>query len=409
MSTDPSPPAASVEAGAPGHVPALRAFQRLRALDQRLQRVEGAACLAALVVALGLVVVQGALRLLLGDALSAPWLGVAARHVALWFGLLGASLATARGLHPAADVVPRLSAPATRRGLELAACVGGLVVTATLVGVSLVWLLRVVVPEETPLFVVESLRLGVPRWPFLVVVPLALLLITARLALRAALLGEPHAPAPATTAPAGVEAAAPPAGGLRERRTDRAPAQAPPVDPEPSAAAKAETERVPRAAPVSTPPRTKPRPRAGPVGRSTDEIPVYRELADDEDLIEPDMRSTDSSDGIDPVGLRDVEEAVEAVAESARMRGELATPDPDVGSDEGTNARRSEVEPEPGVDPETDDAPLRPASPRPSETARVVAPSSFGPVSDVDRVPPRDATRRVESAEPPGEDPDGAP
>lgn len=159
---------------------------------------------------------------------------------------------------------------------------------------------------------------------------------------------------------------------------------------------------MPRAAPVSTPPRTKPRPRAGPVGRSTDEIPVYRELADDEDLIEPDMRSTDSSDGIDPVGLRDVEDAVEAVAESARVRGELATPDPDVGSDE---AREAAVE----TDPETDDAPVRPAGPRPSETARVVAPSTFGSVSDVDRVPPRDATRRVESKGPPEEDPDGAP
>jgi TRAP-type C4-dicarboxylate transport system permease small subunit len=404
VTTDPTPPAASVEAGAPGHVPALRAFRGLRALDQRLQRAEGWLCLAALLLALALVVVEGALRLLVGDALSAPWLGVAARHVALWFGLLGASLATARGLHPAVDVAPRLAAPATRRGLELAACVGALAVMATLLGVSLVWLLRVVIPEETPLFVVESLKLAVPRWPFLIAVPLALLLITGRLALRAALLGGGEA---AEARPA-VEAAPPPSPqvGQRAGRTDRAPV-APPVVPEPSAAAKAETERVPRATPVSTPPRTKPRPRAGPVGRSTDEIPVYRELADDEDLIEPDMRSTDSSDGIDPVGLRDVEDAVEAVAESARMRGELATPDPDVGSDEGTNARQSEVEPEPGTDPETDDAPARAPGSRPSETARVVAPSSFGSVSDVDRVPPRDATRRVESAEPPGEDQGG--
>ena len=153
--------------------------------------------------------------------------------------------------------------------------------------------------------------------------------------------------------------------------------------------------------PVSTPPRTRPRPRGAPVGRSTDEIPVYRELADDEDLIEPDMRSTDSSDGIDPVGLRDVEDAVEAVAESARMRGELVTPDPDLGSDEGPDPRPPESDAE--TDEDADDGPR----PRPSETARVVAPSSFGSVSDVDRVPPRDATRRVESAEPPGEDPDG--
>ena len=405
MTTDPKPPAASVEAGAPGHVPALRAIQGLRALDQRLQRLEGALCLAALLLTLGLVVVQGALRLLVGDALSAPWLGVAARHVALWFGLLGASLATARGLHPAVDVAPRLAAPATRRGLELAACVGALVVMAALLGVSLVWLVRVVVPEESPLFVVESLQLAVPRWPFLVAVPLALLLITGRLALRAALLGASDAVEPARPAPA-VEAPPQPAVGQREGQTERAPV-VPPVEPEPSAAAKAETERVPRAAPVSTPPRTRPRPRAGPVGQSTDEIPVYRELADAEDLIEPDMRSTDSSDGIDPVGLRDVEDAVEAVAESARMRGELATPDPDVGSDEGANARQSEVEPEPGTDPETDDAPVRRPGSRPSETARVVAPSSFGSVSDVDRIPPRDATRRVESAEPPGEDQGG--
>lgn len=406
MTTDPTPPAANVDAGAPGPVPALRSIRGLRAIDQRLQRIEAALCLAALLLALGLVVVQGALRLLVGEALSAPWLSVAARHVALWFGLLGASLATARGLHPAVDVAPRLAAPATRRGLELAACVGALAVMTALAGVSLVWLLREVVPDVAPLFVVESIQLAVPRWPFLVVVPLALLLISGRLALRAAILGE--AGDPASAAPA--SAAAPPAEPRRrEDATERAPAVKPPAEPEPSAAAKAETERVPRAAPVSTPPRTKPRPRAGPVGRSTDEIPVYRELADDEDLIEPDMRSTDSSDGIDPVGLRDVEEAVEAVAESARMRGELATPDPDVGSDEGSNARGSEVEPEPERDPETDDAPTRAAGPRASETARVVAPSSFGSVSDVDRVPPRDATRRVEPAEPPGEDPDGSP
>lgn len=384
------------DAGLPGPL------RLLRAADRRVQQVEVAACLLAFLLMIGLAFAQVFLRTFRNPGLGLEpigWFDIVARHLVIWVGMLGASLATAEGRHISVEVLPKLLSDAGRKRLDVFLSLVSAAIVGVMLALSLVYMARVQLPSESELFVVERLgHLKVFRWPFLVIVPLGLAIIVWRLLLRAAesvvmttaqfhereaalerevqereraqeadgaaLLVEADRVAAAES---GRPAALTPEAAKDElRRLASGRAEPAPTDPAPPPAAGVpgtETERLPKAGPLT--PRPDPPadgPRAVP-GRSTDEIPVYRDLGDDEDLLEPDARTTDSSDGLEPRADA-AEDAVEAVADTARLHGTQA-------EDEAA---------------EVDD------EPKTGETARMVAPSAIGPAEDIDHVPERSGT-----------------
>ncbi len=368
---------------APPDLPARapRALGLLLRLDRKLQQAEVALCATSLLVMIGLAFAQVLLRTFRTETLQpVAWFDAVARHLVIWVGMLGASLATAEGRHISIEALPKLFGPGGRRRNDILVSAAALVVVGVLLTLSLIYMARVQLPDPAHLFRIDALELDVPRWPFLVIVPAGLAVIGWRFALRAAqslwmtdeefLAREEGLEREVAAADAAREAedaallmaheeqVALGSGRVptlteeqareevrRALHSDRAPAiVAPPAAPEP-------------APPADDPPAPATRPA---VGRSTDEIPVYRELADDDDLSEPATRHggavAESSDGLDvrpaldssdvldqasDVGGGDdlVEDAVERLADTERLKiardpgGSRADDDPVVETD----------------------------------------------------------------------------
>lgn len=356
----------------------------LRRLDLHIQRVEVVLCAGALLWMLLLASLQIALRwgqkAAPGVFAAVDWFDVVARLMVLWVGVLGASLAAAEGRHIAIEFLPKFLSRAGRRRLDAATSLITAGITGLVLALAAIYFVRSVLPDERHLFIVQALELPVPKWPFLLVLPLGLLVITWRFALRgleALLLSEAdyvdreeelakemaeferqrEAEAAAqllaqeerNAAESGRKSTLDPGSArqlVREmlHKSGEAPGPAsPPADPgAPPAAGPAHRPEPPRPAVAAPPQGRQPRPL---VGRSTDEIPVYRDLAEEEDLVEPELRrqeerrvvdSSDmlssTSDMISSDGLSTydelAEDAVESVADTQRLREE---PDEEVG------------------------------------------------------------------------------
>jgi TRAP-type C4-dicarboxylate transport system permease small subunit len=167
----------------------------LRKVDATVQKVEVAVCLGALGVMVVLAFVQVFLRFLQGSALGAfvpdpvAWFDAVARHMVIWVGVLGASLATAEGRHISIEAVPKFLSPRGRRVVEVLVGVASLLVTVLLLVLCWIYLeAQHIEPwlrgEGEPLFVIRALDLHVPRWAFLAVVPVALALMGLRFGVR---------------------------------------------------------------------------------------------------------------------------------------------------------------------------------------------------------------------------------
>lgn len=326
---------------APARAP--RALGLLLRLDRRVQQVEVALCAACLLLMIGLAFAQVLLRTFRTETLQpVAWFDSVARHLVIWVGMLGASLATAEGRHIAVEALPKLLGPGGRRKNDLVVSLASLVVVGVLFVLSMIYMLRVQVPDPAHLFRIDALELDVPRWPFLAVVPVGLAVIGWRFALRAAQSwwmtdAEFQAREEALEREVTDAARGPDEAALLD---EPAPQQGAPDDARPQAPAGEAAREAPAPADEGAPPAAAPAaPERPPVGRSTDELPVYRDLADDDDLSEPaprhggavaessdvlDVRPVlDSSDVLEPpdLGADDlVEDAVERLADTERLK-----------------------------------------------------------------------------------------
>lgn len=376
------------------HPPFLRAC---RAFDRRVQQVEVWVCLLALAIMVFLAFAQVLLRQAAGTAIPfaqpVAWFDNIARHMVIWVGVLGASLATAEGRHISIEAVPKLLGPAARRRVDVLVNFTAAAACGVLLVLSLIYLQRVQLPNEAHLFIVEALDWKIYRWPFLIVVPIGLALMTWRFGLRIAeavaldddayaelraeeneveeldekeLLLEPEPDAevvdlggPADEAPApDPEAQAPTAGdsaALAEARRalssdhwdERSDPAAKPPAPTPASSDLAdvddlgdESEEGDALLPDSE--ESERLPAHIPSLRSTDEIPIYQDISDTEDLREPEVRAgvrvADSSDELEAVyGMEDLvgdplaetgSDAEEALEAMARSTDRMAPPDP---------------------------------------------------------------------------------
>ena len=172
----------------PGRAPsALGALLRFDAMVQTLEVWLCAACLLVMIV---LSFAQVLLRQFRTETLQpVDWFDLVSRYLVIWVGMLGASLCTAEGRHLAIEALPRILSPRNRRRSDAVVSFVATGVTGILCALSLVYLLRVALPdaEHNDLFVVEALGLKVERWPFLVIVPAGLLVVGWRFLLRSVL------------------------------------------------------------------------------------------------------------------------------------------------------------------------------------------------------------------------------
>lgn len=367
---------------------APRLLGALLRFDRKVQKVEVALCAASLLLMIGLAFAQVLLRSFRTETLQpVAWFDAIARHMVIWVGMLGASLCTAEGRHISIEALPKLFGPGGRRKNDFLMSLASLAMVAVLFTLAMIYMLRVQVPDPAALFHIDALKLDVHRWPLLVIVPLGLGVIGWRFGLRAAqawwmtdeefkareeaaerevaqadaaqeedeaaqlVAHEAHAARVSGRAPT----LTPEAAREEVRRalhSDRPPAALPPTDVAAAAAGLATPVTPPAPA---TPPRTTPPARPGPgrspdaPGRSTDEIPIYREIADDDDRTEPTGRHGDavaestegdavaeSADGLEPtraaldseileppsdLGAADMsEDAVERLADTERLK-----------------------------------------------------------------------------------------
>lgn len=379
------------------HPPLLRAC---RAFDRRIQQVEVWVCLLALAVMVFLAFAQVILRQIAGGAIPfaqpVAWFDNIARHMVIWVGVLGASLATAEGRHISIEAVPKLLGPAARRKVDVLVNLTAAAACAVLLVLSLIYLQRVQLPNEAHLFIIEALGWKIYRWPFLVVVPIGLALMTWRFSLRIAEavsldddtyaelraeeneveeldekeldpgagdaevvdLGGPEGPDQASQPAPDAEAQAPTAGdsaAMAEARRalssdqwdERSDPAAEPPAPTPASSDLAdvddlgdESEEGGALGPDSE--ESERLPAHIPSLRSTDEIPIYQDISDTEDLREPEVRAServiDSSDELEAVyGMEDLvgdplaetgSAADEALEAMARSTDRIAPPDP---------------------------------------------------------------------------------
>ncbi|MEZ6186564.1 MAG: TRAP transporter small permease subunit [Planctomycetota bacterium] len=274
---------------AAAHPPVVQALLKLRKVDAAVQQAEVGVCALSLALMILLAFVQVFLRQFQGEVFQpVGWFDTITRNLVIWVGMLGASLATAEGRHIAIEAVPKFLPPKGRRRLGVVISLVTAAVTALLLGLVLVYLIKSQIPRTLPMFTVAALDLKVYRWPFLLVVPLGLALITVRCLLRAAEgvfmpdeLYVDHADELADEV--AEHADSDEAGAAELLLASESSRQG--LDPDSARAAV-------RAA-LGEPPETQPVQAQGPqpkrvVGRSTDEIPIYRDLGDDEDLREPD-------------------------------------------------------------------------------------------------------------------------
>lgn len=166
------------------------ALATLLRLDAKVQTLEVWLCAACLLVMIVLSFAQVLLRQFRTETLQpVDWFDLVSRYLVIWVGMLGASLCTAEGRHLAIEALPRVLSPGNRRRADAVVSFVATGVTAVLCALSYVYLVEVAVPDAGPndLFKIEALDLKVERWPFLVIVPLGLLVIGWRFLLRSIL------------------------------------------------------------------------------------------------------------------------------------------------------------------------------------------------------------------------------
>lgn len=172
----------------PGPLAAIRRW------DKRVQRVEVFVCLVALGLMILLAFTQVVLRQVNGTAIAEAlpfipqpvgWFDLVSRQLVIWVGLLGASLATAEGRHISIEALPKILSDRGKRRVDVLVNLVSVGITVLLLVLCVIWTLRAQLPRESALFVVEALDLKVYSWPFSVVVPVALTLMTLRFLTRA--------------------------------------------------------------------------------------------------------------------------------------------------------------------------------------------------------------------------------
>ncbi len=251
----------------------------LRALDGALRRGEIVVLVTVLISMIAVSFAQVVLRKIrpyVPSVQEVAWFDILARHLVLWVGILGASIAAREGRHFGVELLPKLFSERGRQRLEagLNAVAGGV---ALLLTAGMVQYVRL--PDENALFVIDAIPLPVRRWWLLAIMPVGLGLMTYRFFLRSleALLLSEHqwhalerelkpdvtAPAPSSEpaslgSGAVVEAATPPAVQIHQEHEGDHPAGT-----------------------------TRPRPHDGRhIEKSTDEIKIRR-LGDLGDVIDP--------------------------------------------------------------------------------------------------------------------------
>lgn len=366
------------EPGVPARAP--RALGHLLRLDRQLQRVEVGLLATSLLIMVALAFAQVIMRTFRTELIQpVAWFDNVARHLVIWVGMLGASLCTAEGRHISIEALPKLFGPGGRRRTDAFVSVASIAVVTVLFILSMIYMLRVQVPDPAHLFRIEALELDVRRWPFLAIVPVGLAIIGWRFALRAAVAlwmtdeefraREEEAERDVVAADAKNEAAQ---GAMlleHEAQVARASGRQPALTPETAReevrrALKSERQPATPTFGKSSPPAQSPpppstaalapaaTPRGTPAirsmrtpGRSTDEIPIYRDIANDDDLNEPASRrgtaaiadSTDgldptrpmidSSDALDPSDVSDLaDDAVERLADTERLKKSVSPP-----------------------------------------------------------------------------------
>ena len=145
-------------------------------VDGWVQKAEGWAIFGLLVMLVSLTFVQVVLRNLPGNP-SAPWIDLGSRLFVLWVGLLGASLAVARGKHISIDVASRLLPPGPLKWARL--ITGGMaqIVILALIHASLAFTLAKHEAATLPLFAIEALGLSFQEYFFTDLVPVIFLVM----------------------------------------------------------------------------------------------------------------------------------------------------------------------------------------------------------------------------------------
>lgn len=150
----------------------------LQRLDDWLAALEGWSLIALVSLMVGLAFSQVVLRNLL--RLGLPWADIVLRHMVLWAGFLGASLATRQGRHIAIDVVSRFLPSGARQWLAAA-----LHAVACLIAVLLANASWAFVASER--LGQGMLLRGVPTWWGQLIIPIGFGLMAFRFGLRAIL------------------------------------------------------------------------------------------------------------------------------------------------------------------------------------------------------------------------------
>lgn len=145
-------------------------------IDGWLQKAEGWTIFGLLVLLVVLTFVQVVLRNLPGNP-SAPWIDLGSRLVVLWVGLLGASLAVARGKHISIDIASRLLPPGPLRWARGITGAMSLIVVLALVHASLAFTIAKHKAATLPLFSIEALGLSFQEYFFTDLVPVIFLVM----------------------------------------------------------------------------------------------------------------------------------------------------------------------------------------------------------------------------------------
>jgi TRAP-type C4-dicarboxylate transport system permease small subunit len=141
----------------------------LDALDRGLARVEGALCLGALAMMIGLSTMQLVLRK--GWDSGFEWADVVVRQGVVWTAFVGGALATQQARHIAIDAATKLMAPRRAAALRALTALVAAVIAAVMARASWVFL-------QAEIERAEELLPGVPQWWSQAVIPTAFGLVT---------------------------------------------------------------------------------------------------------------------------------------------------------------------------------------------------------------------------------------
>ena len=324
----------------------------LRAGDRHYQTVEVALCFASLILMVLLAFASVFLRAFRGIDLllftvPEPVAGFdnVARHLVIWVGMLGASLATSEGRHISIEALPLILSERGKQIVDILVNAASMVVTGILLWLAIVYLQKIQIPNTTHLFEIQALSLNVYRWPFLLVVPIGLAVMCLRFMLRAseALLLDNRSYQDLRREQEGrdvdelessVQEDA--AVGLLLDHSERVARESGAVNPLTQESARDAVRDVLKSDRQPSPPQPSKLTPSTPILapsidlqdrsrlprkgiRSTDEIPIYRDLADDEDKADPEFRRgvviLDSSEELEA----EIDDFVSGNAETSRL------------------------------------------------------------------------------------------